>query len=100
MYKSAKSRAEEKFAASQKKSKKYLKEKEQARQERAEKMARLRALRLANESAHRETAKTPDSKAPSTTSHDLSGFEPRGANEKDGKEDLLKIPSFLRRQAN
>ncbi len=56
MYQSVKSRAEEQFAATQKKNKPALKEKEKARQERAEHVARLRALRLAKEAADKEAA--------------------------------------------
>ncbi len=56
MYQSVKSRAEEQFAATQKKDKPALKEKEKARQERAEHVARLRALRLAKEAADKEAA--------------------------------------------
>ncbi len=56
MDKSIKSRAEEQFAATQKKDKRVLKEKEIAWQERAEKVARLRALRLGKEAADKEAA--------------------------------------------
>ncbi len=56
MLKSVKSRAEEQFTATQKKKKMVLKEKEQARQERAEHVAGLRALRLAKEAADKEAA--------------------------------------------
>ncbi len=51
MLQSVKSRAEEKFAATQKKDKQALKEKENAWQQRMEHTARLRALRLAKEAA-------------------------------------------------
>ena len=51
MSKSAKSTAEEKFAAIQKKDKQVLNEKDKARLENAEKVANLRALRLAKEAA-------------------------------------------------
>ena len=51
MPKSARLRAEEQFAATQKKDKQALKEKDRARQEIADRMARLRALRLAKEAA-------------------------------------------------
>lgn len=51
MWKAAKSKAEERFAATQKKVKQALKEKETAEQERAAKVARLRGLRLAKEAA-------------------------------------------------
>ena len=61
MSKSARSRAEEKFAATQKKDKQALKEKEQALkekekawQQRMDHTARLRALRLAKEAADKE----------------------------------------------
>ena len=56
MRNSVKSRAEEQFAATQKKDKQSLKDKEKARQEMAERVARLRALRLANEAADKEAA--------------------------------------------
>ena len=56
MLKSAKSRAEEQFAATRKKDKQALKEKEKARQESAEHVAGLRALRLAKEAADRKAA--------------------------------------------
>ena len=51
MSKSAKSTSEEKFAAIQKKDKQVLNEKDKARLENAEKVANLRALRLAKEAA-------------------------------------------------
>ncbi len=56
MLKSVKSRAEEQFAATQKKDKQALKEKEKARQEEAEHLASLRALRLAKEAADKKAA--------------------------------------------
>ena len=56
MYQSVNSRAEEQFAATQKKNKPALNEKEKARQERAEHVASLRALRLAKEAADKEAA--------------------------------------------
>jgi len=51
MLKSAKARAEDQFAATQKKAKQALNKKDKARQEIAERMARQRALRLAKEAA-------------------------------------------------
>ena len=56
MVESVKSRAEEKFAAIQKKDQKALKEKKAALQSRAEHMASLRSLRLAKEAADKEIA--------------------------------------------
>ncbi len=56
MSKSAKSTAEEKFAATQKKAKQVLNEKDKARLENAEKVANLRALRLAKEAANKLAA--------------------------------------------
>ncbi|MCH8096560.1 MAG: hypothetical protein IID53_05740 [Proteobacteria bacterium] len=56
MYQSVKSKAEERFAATQKKNKAALKEKEKARLERAEQVAGLRALRLAKEAADKKAA--------------------------------------------
>ncbi len=56
MLKSVRSRAEEQFAASQKKLKLVQKEKDKAGQDRAEKVARLRALRLAKETSDKEAA--------------------------------------------
>jgi hypothetical protein len=51
MLKSVKSRAEEQFAAAQKKDEQALNEKEIAARKRAEHVASLRALRLAKEAA-------------------------------------------------
>ncbi len=56
MLKSARSRAEEQFTATQKKDKQALKEKEKARREKSEHVAKLRALRLAKEAADKEAA--------------------------------------------
>ncbi len=56
MRKSIISRAEAQFAATQKKAKQALKEKEKARQEMAERVAKQRALRLAKEAADAEEA--------------------------------------------
>ena len=56
MQMSVKSRAEEQFAATQKKAKLALKEKEKERQERAVHIAKLKALRLAKEAADKEVA--------------------------------------------
>ena len=53
---SAKSKAEEKFAATQKKAARALQEDEKIRHERTEHMAKLRALRLAKEAADQEAA--------------------------------------------
>ncbi len=55
MLKSVRSRAEEQFAASQKELKLVQKEKDKAGQERVEKVARLRALRLAKEASDKES---------------------------------------------
>ena len=52
--KSPKSKAEEQFAAIQKKAKRALEEKDEALQERVEHSAKLRALRLAKEAADKE----------------------------------------------
>ena len=56
MLKSVKSKAEEKFAAIQKKDKQALKGKKKAQQERADHVASLRALRLAKEAADKNAA--------------------------------------------
>lgn len=56
MLKSVKSKAEERYAASQKKYKEALTEKEKARKKEAEHTAGLRALRLAKEAADKEAA--------------------------------------------
>ena len=57
MARSARSRAEQQFAATQKKkNKQVLKEREKAEQERAEHRAYLRGLRLAKEAADKESA--------------------------------------------
>lgn len=51
-----KSKAEELFAASVKKDKQVLKEREKATQERADQRAKLRALRMAKEAAEAQAA--------------------------------------------
>ena len=56
MSKSVKSRADEQFAATQKKDKQALNDKEKAGQKRAEHVASLRALRLAKEAADKNAA--------------------------------------------
>ena len=56
MWESVRARAEEQFAATQKKVKRVLNEKEKARQESATHVARLRALRLAKEAADKKAA--------------------------------------------
>ncbi len=56
MLKSVKSRAEEQFAATQKKDLQALNEKDRARQETSERVARLRGLRLAKEAADKKVA--------------------------------------------
>ncbi len=60
MPKAVKLRAEEQFAATQKKHKLARKEKEKARKERAEHVAKLRALRLAKEAADKKAAEAAD----------------------------------------
>ena len=62
MLKSVKSKAEEQFAATQKKDKRALKEKEKAQQERAEHVANLRALRLAKDAADKQATEKPAAK--------------------------------------
>ena len=62
MLKSVKARAEEQFAASQKKSEQAVKEKKNERQEKAEHVASLRALRLAKEVADKEVAEEATTK--------------------------------------
>ncbi len=56
MWMSAKSKAEEQFAATQKKDMQALNEKDRARQETSERVARLRGLRLAKEAADKKVA--------------------------------------------
>ncbi len=56
MLKRTKSKAEEQFAATQKKDKQALKGKKKEQQERAEHVANLKALRLAKDAADKEAA--------------------------------------------
>lgn len=58
MTKTTWARAEEQFSAIQRQAKRALTEHEIALQERAEQIARLRALRLAKEAADKERAET------------------------------------------
>jgi hypothetical protein len=66
MSNSVKSRAEEQFTATQKKSNQDLKKKDKAWQEKAECVARLRALRLAKEAADKEAAEKADAEKAAT----------------------------------
>lgn len=56
MFKSTKSKAEEKFAATQRKHDQTMKRKEKERQKDLQRTADLRALRLAKEAADKEAA--------------------------------------------
>ena len=56
MRKTSKSRAAEQFTATQKKTERILTDIEKARQEKSDKMAKQRALRLAKEAAESEAA--------------------------------------------
>jgi hypothetical protein len=56
MLTSAKTRAEEQFAATQKKAERVLKEMEQTHLDKVDHVAKLRALRLAKEAADKEAA--------------------------------------------
>lgn len=58
MSKSAKSTAEQRFAAVQKKEKQTLQNRDKLWQEQADQRAKLKALRLAKEAADREAAET------------------------------------------
>ena len=76
MLKSAKSRAEEQFTATQKKDKQALQEKEKAKLDNAEKTARLKALRMAAQNPGGDAAEPDDaadseleSAAPTTQTH-------------------------------
>ena len=62
MQTSARSRAEAQFAATQKKAKPALSEKERARRAIADRMAKQRALRLAKESADKQVAEPATAK--------------------------------------
>lgn len=81
MWKSVRAKAEEQFAATQKKAKQSLNEKEKARRDIAERMARQRALRLAKEAADNES-ETPE-------------VETAGAT----KEESVQLPQVHRRQS-
>ncbi len=113
MQKSVISKAEAQFAALQKKTKQALSEKETAEREKMEKVARLRALRLAKEAADKEAAEAAAAK-PKTKTKTKPKTKPkiqeaRGAaatleaGAATGKvvvDDPLEIPPFLRREAN
>ena len=56
MAKSVRSRADEQFAATQKKAKQFVKDKDKAWQELTDRVAKQKALRLAKEAADQEVA--------------------------------------------
>lgn len=60
MWKPTRSRAEQQFAAGQKKDQTLIKQKEKTQRERDDRMARLRDLRLAKEAAERASAELPE----------------------------------------
>ena len=62
MQKSIKSKAEQRFAAAEKKTKIILQAKEQSQQDMKERMAKQRALRLAKEQADKEAVEKDDAK--------------------------------------
>jgi len=62
LFKPAKSKAEEKYEAAQKKYRQAAKEREKARQKGLEHTASLRALRLAKEAADHAAAREPAAK--------------------------------------
>jgi hypothetical protein len=70
MLKTARLKAEEQFAATQRKAKKALNEKEKARQELTERMAKQRSLRLAKEA---DKNKTPSRFASALPNANLKG---------------------------
>jgi len=65
--KTARSKAEQQFSATQKKDEKAIKEKENAKKEAAGKVARLRALRLKKKDADRTVAREVGSDEPLMT---------------------------------
>ena len=67
MLKSIRTKAEERFAAIQKKDEQALKEREKARLEMAKHVAGLRALRLAKEAADKKAAEKAAEKAATKT---------------------------------
>lgn len=72
MQKSSRSRAEQQFAATQKKDRAALKEKEMAEQARAEHVAHLKSLRLARDAENRKAAEeAAAAKAAAKTSRKL-----------------------------
>jgi hypothetical protein len=81
MQKSARARAEEQFAATQKKAKQALNEKEKARREITDRMARQRALRLAKEASEKDA--------------ETAAAEP----EVDENEEPSRLPQVHRRQS-
>ncbi len=107
MQKSVISKAEAQFAALQKKTKQALSEKETAEREKMEKVARLRALRLAKEAADKEAAEAAAAKPKPKTKPKIqearvatATLEAGAATGKVVEDDPLEIPPFLRREAN
>lgn len=97
MYKSARSRAEARFAATQAKYKKAQKEKDKERANRAAQMEKLKALRLAKETAESEAPKASGSRPPAAVDHSDSERKADEHIENESGEDLLAIPPTLRR---
>ena len=68
MQKTVRSKAEEKYAAIQKKEKQALTDREKARQVEAEHVAKLRGLRLAKQAADKEAAEKAEAEKAGTKS--------------------------------
>lgn len=77
MWKPNKSRAEQQFAATQKKDDKLLKQKEKTERERDERMTRLRDLRLAREAAAQPNAAAPETPGSAETAEDAAARLPK-----------------------
>ena len=81
MWKPTKSRAEQHFAAAQKKDDKLIRQKEKTQRERDERMARLRDQRLAKEAADQQATALPAGKAPAGAPEGAPESSPESAPE-------------------
>lgn len=78
MSKSARSKAEAQFTATNKKDTKALMDREKVRQQKADQVARLRALRLAKEAADKEAADKEAAEKEAAKAKNKSSRLPKG----------------------
>jgi hypothetical protein len=97
MYKSPRADAEALFTSRQKQHNQVQKEKDKARQDRIEQMARLKAKRLSQDAAQEQPGQAPQLETPAAPRREDAEPEKKPASDPRDGSDLLEIPPHLRR---